>query len=122
MKFEFKILRRDFPKMWQCQNSGFVHMRIFESPFCNCQTFTIGSARDISSMDEKTVENFVAYVVDMTGRRQAVIDLQFEISERVILKLRPHLSDEPISTPYTSTNGSNMIMHILKFNSKFLDQ
>lgn len=48
-------------------------------------------------------------------KTQCVIDVNIEKSDEILSKLKPFISSI-VSTPYKSTNKSNMIMHIIQFD------
>jgi hypothetical protein len=54
------------------------------------------------------------------GRKQMLVDLNEEFSNEFIEKVKP-LAKNIISTPYTSTNSSKMVMHLIQFDMKVIE-
>lgn len=96
-------------------------IRVIRSPFANCQTFCIACAYYLCSLSNEQFEEAICKIYYHAGeRRQLVVDLRKQDSEIFIEKIKP-LTRNIISTSYESTNGSDMIMHIIQFNRSIID-
>lgn len=88
---------------------------VIDSPFANCQTFCFNNAKRLLSIEDEAMPKFMKDLYGFIEKRQCVIDVNSEYSVDILEKLAP-FTDNVISTPYISTNKSNMILHIIQFN------
>lgn len=116
---QYKLIGdNEFPRLWSFGRAD--NFRVFESPFGNCQSFSIIMAKELKFVDDADMRQLLKDIVKLTQRKQMVIDLNKDKSDDVIKKLEPYALNI-ISTPYVSTNGSNMIMHIVQLSYEKLN-
>ena len=121
-KLKFTELYYQFPKMIQVEmisapfSSG---MQLYESPFGNCQTFTIGSAFTLKNCNKEEIIELFKLIYDKFGRQQVLIDLKEEHNEET-LKAIEHIILNKYSTPYVSTNGSHMNLNLIQLKTSLL--
>lgn len=121
-KFKFTELYYQFPKMIQVDmikapfNGG---VQLYESPFGNCQTFTIGSAFKLKDYSKEDIVELFKLIYAKFGRRQVLIDLKEEYNE-MTLKAIEHIISNKYSIPYISTNGSHMNLNIIQLKTSLL--
>lgn len=122
-KFKFTELYYEFPKMIKVEmisapfSSG---MQLYESPFGNCQTFTIGNAFKLKHYNKEEVIELFKLIYDKFGRQQVLIDLKEEHNEET-LKAIEHIIVNKYSTRYVSTNGSHMNLNLIQLNIELLN-
>ena len=115
---EFKLISKDkdeFPRLWSIGDSG--EFKLFESPFGNCQSFSLIQARYIKYMEADDIKPFLKSLAGIVKRKQMIIDLNNDISDDIINKLKQYTINI-VSTPYISTNGSKMVMHIIQLSAE----
>ena len=121
-KFKFTELYYQFPKMIQVImiNAPFSsNMQLYESPFGNCQTFTIGNAFKLKRYNKEEVIELFKLIYDKFGRQQVLVDLKEEHNEET-LKAIEHIIINKYSTPYVSTNGSHMNLNLIQLKTSLL--
>ena len=122
-KFKFTELYYEFPKMIQVImiNAPFSSsMQLYESPFGNCQTFTIGNAFKLKDYSKKDIVELFKLIYDKFGRQQVLIDLEEKHNEET-LKAIEHIIINKYSIPYISTNDSHMNLNLIQLNVELLN-
>lgn len=123
MKYEIKEIFEKYPTVFMI-SGGKIPKEYFYailSPFANCQTFCFTFAAALLRIADEDMEEFMHDLYSHIEKKQCVIDVNSEISDDILAKLNPFITNI-ISTPYKSTNGSDMIMHILQFDrSKLIE-
>lgn len=122
-KFKFTELYYEFPKMIEVMmiDAPFSsRMQLYESPFGNCQTFTIGNAFKLKRYNKEEVIELFKLIYDKFGRQQVFIDLKEEHNEET-LKAIEHIIINKYSIPYVSTNGSHMNLNLIQLNVELLN-
>lgn len=117
--FKFTEICREYPALYRATSSYYpIECYLTKSPFANCQSFAMGKAADtISLIDEKDIREFLFELYDLFGRKQLVIDICKNRTEKVLNKLRPYAKNI-IETDYESTNGSYMVLCIVQIDPK----
>lgn len=121
-KFKFTELYSVFPAMIEVMMidaPSSVKMQLYESPFGNCQTFTIGNAFKLKLYNKEEVIELFKLIYDKFGRQQVLIDLKEEDNEKT-LKAIEHIILNKYSTPYVSTNGSHMNLNLIQLKTSLL--
>lgn len=116
MKFDF--IDTDPKNSVKCQtpNDGrFSNLQVVMSPVGNCQTFSVRQAKEMLNLKDDEFGEFLAKMSYSVGRKQMIIDLEKSISEKLISKIEPY-ANKIMSLPYTSTNGSEMVLYLVQFN------
>ena len=117
-RYTFDTVLKDYPWVATIFGHGIpkYELHVVTSPTANCQTFFINYAKRILDIQD---EDMLGFVSDLSryasGKRQCIIDVNEEFSDQIIAKFTPFLENK-ITTPYVSTNGSNMVLHILQFD------
>ena len=122
-KFKFTELYYEFPKMIEVMmiDAPFSSsMQLHESPFRNCQTFTIGNAFKLKYYNKEEVIELFKLIYDKFSRQQVLIDLKEEHNEET-LKAIEHIITNKYSTPYVNTNGSHMNLNLIQLNVELLN-
>lgn len=119
---ERKVLLREYPIVIQFRFVGIDnedHRIIMTgSPLANCQTFTLGMACNLQFMHDDEIVDFFTMIHDSlletTGlKRQMLVDLKASDADVVINKIWNHI-EQMHYMPYKSSNGSDMILYLLK--------
>ena len=121
-KFKFTELYYQFPKMIEVMmiDAPFSsRMQLYESPFGNCQTFTIGNAFKLKRYNKEEVIELFKLIYGKFGRQQVLVDLKEEHNEET-LKAIEHIILNKYSTPYVSTNGSHMNLNLIQLKTSLL--
>jgi len=121
MEFEIKEIFTQYPHVWQIDNPAWARKSFFvvESPFANCQTFCFNNAKNVLKIDDEYMSKFMKLLYQNIERRQFVMDVNLEYSEEILDKFRP-FTKNIVSTQYKSTNGSDMVLHLLQLNTSLL--
>ena len=88
---------------------------VYESPFANCQTFTISMAYKLSYLEKEEVVELFEIIYEKIGRKQFIIDLKDEHNESALKSIEPIIK-EKYSIKYKSTNGSHMNLNIVQLD------
>ena len=115
---KFKIVKvfDEFPRIIHfsipnsCDNST-IH--VYESPFKNCQTFTIGGANRLDLYSKEDMKSLFKKIVDILNRTQLVIDTNDECTEDILDKIND-IAYNIQSMPYKSTNDSSMTLSLIQ--------
>ena len=121
-KFKFTDLYYEFPEMIEVMmiDAPFSsNIQLYESPFGNCQTFTIGNAFKLKRYNKEEVIELFKLIYDKFGRQQVLVDLKEEHNEET-LKAIEHIIINKYSTPYVSTNGSHMNLNLIQLKTSLL--
>lgn len=115
---KFKIVKvfDEFPRIihFSIPNSGISStIHVYESPFKNCQTFTIGGANRLDLYSKENMKLLFKEIVGILGRTQLVIDTNDECTEDILSKLND-IAYNIQSMPYKSTNDSNMTLSLIQ--------
>ena len=121
-KFKFTELYYQFPKMISVEMpkadfSSIIYL--YESPFGNCKTFTIGSAFKLKDYSKEDIVELFKLIYNKFGRQQVLIDLKEEYNE-MTLKAIEHIIINKYSIPYVSTNGSHMNLNLIQLKTSLL--
>ena len=91
------------------------------SPLGNCQTFSIVYMYKLLNLSKDELKFLLREIYKDIGRKQLLTDVQ-ECSSTKLLDLFTPFSTNIITTPYVSTNGSLMVMHLIQLDtSKFME-
>ena len=122
MDFIFEEILEKYPHVWQIDSIKWQTESFFMvgSPFANCQTFCFNNAKTVLKIDNSDMLKFMKMVYQRVEKRQFVIDVNDSYSEEILNKFKPFIRNI-ISTPYKSTNGSSMILHLIQMETKMLD-
>lgn len=115
---KFKIVKvfDEFPRIihFSIPNSdsnSTIH--VYESPFKNCQTFTIGGANRLDLYSKENMKLLFKEIVGILGRTQLVIDTNDECTEDILSKLND-IAYNIQSMSYKSTNDSSMTLSLIQ--------
>ena len=117
MKYNFDEILDKYPYVYNIWG-GAIEKEYFYAtltPFANCQTFCLASAVQLLKIKDEDMPEFMKDLFKYMEKRQCVIDLRSSNSAEILKKLEP-FTENIISTPYKSTNGSDMILHIIQFD------
>lgn len=118
IKVEFETKDDKFPKVREIViNKAYKGSRpsYVESPVGNCQTFSILYMYRLLQVSDDDFKFLLKELFEEVGRKQLFTDVKEENSAKVITKFTPYATNI-ISTPYKSTNGSNMVMHLIQLD------
>lgn len=115
---KFKIVKvfDEFPRIIHFSipsSDGDSTIHVYESPFKNCQTFTIGGANRLDLYSKENMKLLFKEIVGILGRTQLVIDTNDECTEDILSKLND-IAYNIQSMPYKSTNDSNMTLSLIQ--------
>ena len=122
-KFKITRIYDEFPRMISIEMIGSTHeslLYLYESPFGNCQTFTIGSAYKLSYFNQKDIIELFKTVYEFFGRHQLIIDVKTEYNEEVIARIN-HVIKKRYTKKYKSTNKSIMHLNLIQLDTKKLE-
>ena len=115
---KFKIVKvfDEFPRIihfsiLNSNNDSTIH--VYESPFKNCQTFTIGGANRLDLYSKEDMKSLFKEIVGILNRTQLVIDTNDECTEGILDKLND-IAYNIQSMPYKSTNDSSMTLSLIQ--------
>ena len=121
--FRIKTIYDEFPRILKIELIGSEFdslILVHESPFANCQTFTIGMAYKLSYLKKEEVVKLFEIIYEKIGRKQFVIDLKDEYNESVLESIGL-IMKEKYSIKYKSTNGSHMNLNIIQLDTDKLE-
>lgn len=121
-KFELKEEHYEFPriisvKYLETGEDRFI--RLMESPFNNCQSFSIARAYKLCELSTEEIIVLFKMIYQNFKRQQLVIDLKDENYEET-LELLKCITKNKYSMPYISTNESSMIMNLIQLDTNKL--
>lgn len=94
--------------------NGYKHnVYIFRYPTNNCQLSTIGQATSLLSVVENRTHDTMIEL-RRKSNTLVLIDIRSEYKERMLKLLAPYMTIVT-ETPYHSSNGSNMILYIMRW-------
>ena len=117
--FRIKTIYDEFPRIFEIELIGSMFdssIGVHESPFSNCQTFTIGRAYKLSYFKNEEIIELFQIIYEKISRRQFIIDLKDEHNEST-LKSIESIIKEKYSIKYKSTNGSHMNLNIIQLDT-----
>lgn len=121
MELNSTIILREYPSVIQIEEQN-----IIGSPFANCQTFTIGNCRRFTNITFQYIHYFFKKVQEnlmLTGfsqKRLFIMDVAEYDLAQIKYRLAPFI--ETIQEmPYVSTNGSNMVICLVRLNQSIID-
>ena len=121
MEINSKIILGEYPSVIKINEQY-----IIGSPFANCQTFTIGNCRKFTIKTFQYIHYFFKKVQEnlmLTGfsrKRLFIMDVAECDLAQIKYKLAPFI--ETIQEmPYVSTNGSNMVICLVKLDQSIID-
>lgn len=91
---------------------------VTESPFGNCQMFTIGLAYKMATKTIKLTPLFKAIKEIVNGKSLMLIDIEAKHVEAMKTVLKPFTKTFK-TTPYLNTNHSNMVICHVYLNDKY---
>jgi hypothetical protein len=116
MEIKVELVSKVHPKIWTVDCDEFCgNIQIVHSPFGNCQTFSLMQAKQLIHLSDSELSLFLEKVCRVTDKTQMVIDLQAGMSKEIFPKLEP-LCKHIQKIVYTSTNGSSMVLCLVKIN------
>ena len=121
--FKIRTVYDEFPRIFEIELIGSQFdssIFVYESPFANCQTFTIGMAYKLSYLKKEEVVELFEIIYEKIGRKQFVIDLKDEYNE-LVLESMELIMKEKYSIKYKSTNGSHMNLNIVQLDTDKLE-
>jgi hypothetical protein len=90
---------------------------ISESPFSNCQSFTIGNFISLfNRVNKDDLKEIIYKLQEITGRPQFVIDIRSGLLNKVIESLKDYTTIQAMN--YTSTNGSEMTLCLIQLKKQ----
>lgn len=117
MEFIFEHKHAAYPYIWDIRpDDKSLDFYLISSPFGNCQTSCLNYAKYIKGFEDEDIPKLIKGILELVPKKQMVIDIRMEDSPEVIAKLKPYF-ENIISTEYVSTNGSNMVMHLIQWDS-----
>ena len=118
MEFKFKHIHTNYPDIWDIRpNDEGWDFYLISSPFGNCQTSCLNYAKYIKYFEDEDIPKLIKGILQLVPKKQMFIDIRMDHSPEVIAKLKPYF-ENIISTEYKSTNGSNMVMHLIQWDSQ----
>ena len=121
--FRIRTVYHEFPRIFEIELIGSEFdssIFVYESPFANCQTFTISRAYKLSYLEKEEVVELFEIIYGKISRRQFIIDLKDEYNESVLKSIEPIIK-EKYSIKYKSTNGSHMNLNIIQLDTDKLE-
>ena len=121
--FRIKTIYDEFPRIFEIELIGSQFdssIFVYESPFANCQTFTISMAYKLSYLEKEEVVELFEIIYGKTSRRQFIIDLKDEFNESVLESIESVIK-EKYSIKYKSTNDSHMNLNIVQLDTDKLE-
>ena len=121
--FRIRTIYDEFPRIFEIELIGSEFdslILVYESPFANCQTFTIGLAYKLSYLKKEEVVELFKIIYEKISRKQFVIDLKDEFNESVLESIESVIK-EKYSIKYKSTNGSHMNLNIIQLDTDKLE-
>ena len=121
--FKIRTVYDEFPRMFEIELMGSMFdssIGVHESPFANCQTFTISMAYKLSYLEKEEVVELFEIIYEKISRRQFIIDLKDEHNESALKSIEPIIK-EKYSIKYKSTNGSHMNLNIVQLDTDKLE-
>ena len=114
---KFKIVKvfDEFPRIihFSIPKSDDSTIHVYESPFKNCQTFTIGGANRLDLYSKEDMKSLFKEIVGILNRNQLIIDTNDECTEDILDKI-DDIAYNIQSMPYKSTNDSNMTLSLIQ--------
>ena len=120
--FRIRAIYDEFPRILGIEliDSKFNSLiLVHESPFENCQTFTIGMAYKLSYLEKEEVVELFKIIYQTVGKSQFMIDLEDEYNELVLESIKSIIK-EKYSIKYKSTNDSHMNLNIVQLDTSKL--
>ena len=117
-QFEFIEEHSLFPmvvSVTYLKNDEEKFIRIIQSPFNNCQTFSISKAYKLCELNSDEIAYLFKEIYKKFLRKQFVIDLKNDCNNEVLEAIK-HITLNKYSIPYLSTNQSNMNLHIIQLD------
>lgn len=121
-KFKVTRLFDEFPRIIRIDLTDSIlysGILLSESPFGNCQTFSISYASNLRHLNSEEVIHFFKIAYKLFKKKQFIIDVKDEYNKDV-LKSIEIVTKEKHSIPYVSTNGSNMNLNLIQLNTSKL--
>ena len=117
MKYKIEEIFSKYPTVFMISGDNIPKEYFYAilSPFANCQTFCFTYAAALLNIADKDMKEFISDLYLHIEKVQCVIDVNAEKSMDILAKLAP-FTKNVVSTPYKSTNGSDMILHIIQFD------
>lgn len=114
LDIEFRELTNDFPKVAKVRTrNSSDDIYIYQTPFLNCQMFSIGGVNKLLIRDDEYVNAFIKKCIDYTGKKQLCIDVTRGESKFILDRLTPYIR-EINSMEYINGNGTEMVIHVIK--------
>lgn len=102
-------------------NNRGANIWITNYPTLNCQLFSIGSANMLKNFTPENLENFLFTIKSIvSGKYLMLADLKDRDLNTFKSTIKLY-TEKIIETPYTSTNGSSMIICLVYLNGKYRD-
>ena len=109
---EFKTISDHYPCYYAFVNKYGDHaITVAESPFHNCQTYTIGSTNDILMMGKEKALKIFQYINDVIEKNQMLVDVNKEYLPN--LKEIFNIDDFIFIQEYENFTGSQMVMCLI---------
>lgn len=96
------------------------HMRVYVSPFGNCQNFTIPNFYQLlklssnNEVEKQGVLEFLKFIKSIVRKKLLIVDVKSNYEEEMNLIFKNMIKDK---FPYLSSNHSNMIIYILNLEN-----
>ena len=111
MDIKLKIISEEYPSVESLSfNSSTIYISI--SPLANCQTFTIGNSGVLNGLNQDELRQVIDKLVEITGKKQCIIDIYQSMSKSLMEKLKPFLTDFK-SIKYINGTGNPMELFLL---------
>jgi len=120
-KSQFKLLKETHPSISSCSVSiavpaGTLGLYLVESPFANCQVFTLGNAASLKHVPKEQIDAVYKEIVKVIPKKLMMIDINqaykpfFEEHFKGYIKM---------SSDYNSTSGSKMCVMLIEVWRKY---
>lgn len=87
-----------------------THIFVHQSPFRNCQTFSIGEAGSLLSFPDEDIVTTVNYIRKITQKDQMIIDVYDNSYNKKIEALFNIVG----KLPYINLTGNSMVIYLLR--------
>ena len=106
------------------ENEVYGEFEVVPNPFSNCQSFSIAGGEELNRAgdDTETIRLILRSIIENAGLKPQGV---FDIKDNQLAQFRQNI--EPWANaiyhlPYVSTNGSNMNILVVQFNTKLILQ
>lgn len=90
-----------------------MDMKIIQSPFYNCQTFSIAYIIDI--ITSPNLKDYLHYIYTVTGKPQLIIDIKRDYELYIEKVFKPER--RVFKQQYVNSNSTNMTIYLLRVDT-----